>query len=439
MRSILTALAAAALLFGLFSVARESLVPRGADFDRARWRLTGDEPAYLLTAQAIARGDGEDVSRTHAARSYTNFQSRIVIGPTQWTWRDYRKLGCPFWIDRSASWGETKQVIQRPPLIAAFAAPFALSADRPRWRILFAQGLFVAICAGLLVLLAADGTPRAPLFAAIACLATLGGMPALYYTAEIYPEALMGCLLALSMMLWRRSSPVLRALSLLPFFASLWGSGRVVPAAVAASLAMAAQELRAKRRATPVLIAAGWLAYFGYNLWLWGYPVPPTPGNGGTLTLSRIPVGLAENFFGNDIGLFWLCPAALVGAACGIVGLARHRADPATLPSAILFAGVALVVSSFSNPRAGTCPAGRYQVVQAILLLVPTCIFFAREPSESRLRKVFAAALCVLGAITLAMGVTVAIHPGWWFERFHPFFKIARLQRFYRFLPEFHP
>lgn len=437
MPRLLLAALVSAVLFGLFSIARECLVPRNADFDRACWRLTGDEPAYLLTAQAIAQGDGEDVSRVRAAQSHTNFQSRKVLRSTQFTWRHYRKLGCPFWIDRSASWGETKQVIQRPPLIAAFAAPFARSANRPRWKILFAQGLFAAICAGLLVLLAAEDTRRVPIFAAIACLATFGGMPTLYYTAEIYPEVLMGCLLALSMMLWRRRTPILRWLSLLPFFASLWGSGRVVPAAVAASLAMAVQELQAKRFSTLVPIAAGWLAYFGYNLWLWGYPVPPAPPNGGTLTLARIPVGLAENFFGNDVGLFLLCPAALVGAACCVAGLMRHRDDPATIPSAILFAGVALVVSSFSNPRAGTCPAGRYQVVQAILLLVPTCIFFARERSGSRLRRAFAAALCVLGAITLAMGVTVAIHPRWWFEHFHPFFKIAWIQRFYRFLPDF--
>ena len=50
LRRLLWPLLAAGLLFGLFSIARECLVPHGADFDRARWRLTGDEPAYLLTA-----------------------------------------------------------------------------------------------------------------------------------------------------------------------------------------------------------------------------------------------------------------------------------------------------------------------------------------------------------------------------------------------------
>lgn len=437
MRTIIVSVATMALLFGVFSLARENLVPRNADFDRARWRLTGDEPAYLLTAQAIARGEGEDVSRAHAACTYTNFQTRAVIGSTQWTWRNYKNLGCPHWIDRSESWGPTKQVIQRPPLIAAFAAPFALS-HSPRWKIVFAQNLFAALVAGLLVFLAASGE-RSPLLPAIACLATFAGMPVICYTAEIYPEVLMGCLLALAMMLWRSKRPAARALALLPFFASLWGSGRVVPAACAASLAMAVQEIRAKRVLPIALIGAGWCAYFGYNLWQWGYPVPPTPGNGGTLTIARIPVGLAENFIGNDIGLFLLCPAAILSAACCLLCLVRHRDDPATIPSALLFAGVALTVSSFSNPRAGTCPAGRYQVVQAILLLVPVFIFFASEAPGSRLRKVFAWALVLLGTATLAMGITVAFHPAWWFERFHPFFKIERLQRFYRFLPEFHP
>ncbi|MBR1837598.1 MAG: hypothetical protein IJ783_09965, partial [Kiritimatiellae bacterium] len=145
---------AAAVLFGLFSLARESLVPFGADYDRARWRLTGDEPAYLLTAQAIASGDGEDVSRVHAAGTYANYQPRIVIGPRQWTYEDYEKrCGVRFLMDRRAAWGDA-QIIHGGPLEPLFAAPFALSPVRPRWKILFAQGVFAALVAAALVLLA---------------------------------------------------------------------------------------------------------------------------------------------------------------------------------------------------------------------------------------------------------------------------------------------
>ena len=439
-RHFATALLAALLLFGLFSVAREELVPHGADFERARWRLTGDEPAYMLTAQAIASGDGEDVSRVHAAGTYTNFQERIVIGPTQWTWADYQHQRCPYWIDRSESWSGGKQVIQRPPLIAVFAAPFALSPRHPRWSILFAQGVFTSLAVFFMLLLAVDGRVgrKMPLLpGVVACIAVFGSMPVLYYTAEIFPEVIMGCLLALAMMLWRNERRALHLLALPPLFASLWGSGRVVPGVALATLAMAWQEMRARRWATIALLAAGWCCYVGYNLWLWGYPVPPTPESGGTLTISRIPVGLAENFIGNDVGLFTLCPAALAGAACCVLNLLRHRDDPATLPSALLFAGVALVVASFSNPRAGTCPAGRYQVAQAIVLVVPMLVFFAREPLESRARRVVIIALCALGAVSVAMGATVMFHPAWWYERFHPFFKIGCLQRLYPLLPNF--
>ena len=436
MNSLLVPAIASLLLFGLFSIARESLVPRNADFDRARWRLTGDEPAYLLTAQAIASGDGEDVSRVHASGTYSNFQHRIVIGRAQWTWSNYKRLKCPHWIDRSESWGETRQVIQRPPLIAAFAAPFALSQSHPRWSILLALGAFASLSAFLLLSLTAR-RDRSAIPPAFACIAVFGSMPVLQYTAAIYPEILMGCLLALSMALWRHGNPILHALAVLPLVASLWGSGRVVPAIGLASIAMAWQEIRARRFVAPALLVAGWCGYIAYNLWLWGYPVPPTPENGGTLDLSRIPVGLAENFIGNDVGLFLLCPVSIVGAACCIVALVRHRGDPAVVPATLLAAGVALVVASFSNPRAGTCPAGRYQVVQAVILLVPILICLGENPGGSVFRWSLPASLFALGAISLAMGITIAFHPSWSFERFHPFFKIKRLQPYYRFLPDF--
>lgn len=433
----LVALVTGLILFAVFSVDRENLVPHNADFDRARWRLTGDEPAYLLTAQAIASGDGEDVSRVHAAGTYSNYQHRIVIGDTQWTWQDYKRLKCPHWIDRSESWGQTRQVIQRPPLIAFFSAPFSLNSSHPRWSILVAIDIFAALACFLLIRLTGC-KGRSLFFAAFACIATFCSMPALSYVSAIYPELIVGCLMALSMMLWRRSEPVLHAVAVLPLFISLWGSGRVVPAIGLATLVMVYQEFRRRKWIIPVLMGAGWCLYIGYNLWLWGYPVPPTPENGGTLQLLRIPVGLAENFLGNDVGLFLLCPASVVSFACCVYELVRHRDDPAIIPTATMIAGVAVLVASYSFPRAGSCPAGRYQVVQVVLLLVPVLIFFEHEKTGSRFLKIVQIALLALGAVSLIMGITVAVNPSWKFERFHPFFKIKRLQHYYQYLPDFH-
>lgn len=437
LRCLVWPFAAAVVLFVVFSLIRDILVPADADFDRARWRLTGDEPAYLLTAQAIASGNGEDVSRVHAAQTWTNYYPRPVIGDRQWTWGDYRRLGCSYWIDRSSAWGETRQVIQRPPLISVFAAPFALRPTGVRRAVLSAHVLFAVVAAFLLCAYAVRSGASGP-WAAWTVVSYFGALPIVYYTAEIFPEVLVGALDAIALMLCRSRRSVMRSVAAALLIVSLWGTGRVVPAVAIVSLLLAWREIRDRNWATVAVYVAGWAAYISYNLNLWGYPVPPTPPNGGTLTLGTLRVGLLANFFGNDIGLFMLCPVAVVGIWALAMLLIGHRDDPATWPCLLYTCALASVVASFSNPRAGTCPAGRYQVAQAFALVVPPLVLLVRSkatnPSGRRLRWLLAA----LGVPSLAMGVFVGIHPSWWFERYHPLFKVKALNPHYAVLPDFH-
>ena len=436
LRSVAWPAVAGLALLALFACVRERLVPAGADFDRSDWLLTGDEPAYLLTAQAIASGDGEDVSRVREARTWKRYTPRHVIGRRQWTWSDYKRQGCPHLIDRSAAWGETRQVIQRPPLIAVFAAPFALRPSGARRAVLGAHVLFAALAAFALALLAVRSGAPGP-WAAWGVVCLLGSMPIVYYTAEIYPEILVGSLAALALMLCRSPRPPLRAAAIALLVVSLWGTGRVVPAVAAVTALLAWRELRARNRAAVAVFLAGWAAYLAYNLNLWGHVVPPTPPDGGTLTFATFRLGILANFLGNDFGLFLLCPAAVVGAWALAQLVLRHRDDPATWPCLLYACLVAAVVASFSHPRAGTCPAGRYQVAQAFAFLVPILVLCAREPAGSPVRLHLRFLLLTLGIPSLAAGLVVAFHPGWWFARYHPLFKLDALGRLYGALPDF--
>ena len=432
----LWALAAAAVLFGLFSVARESLVPHGADFERARWRLTGDEPAYLLTAQALANGDGEDVSRVHAARTYTNYQSRIVIGGRQWTYDDYvNRCRVRFLLDRRKAWGDA-QILHGGPLEPLFAAPFALSPNRPRWKILFAQGAFAALIAALLVWFAPGGARAAP-FAAATCVAFLGGAPVVWYTAQIFPEILLGSLLALSLLLSRRRETAFRLIGHLCLFLSLWGSSRVVAAVAAVVAVHAAAAIRRRRWIDLAVLAAGVAAYFGYHLWRWGNFFPPNTDPNSPISLALIPRGFLRYYFGNSVGLLMLAPVAWTGLLCLGLLLRRPGRDPAILPCAALAFGISLSVAAFPAFRGGTCPAGRYQVAEAFVLVVPVLLFLHLEPAGSPWRRRVLFLLASLGAATLALGAWLATNPAWWFERYHPAFRHPRLQPHYGWLPDF--
>ena len=436
LRRLAWPLLAAVVLFAVFSQVRNLLVPADADFDRARWRLTGDEPAYLLTAQAIASGDGEDVSRVHAAHTWTNFYARPVIGDRQWTWKDYRGLGCPFWIDRSEAWGKSRQVIQRPPLIAAFAAPFALRPRGARRAVLCAHALFAVLVAFLFCACAVRSGASGP-WAAWTVVCFFGSLPIVYYTAEIFPEVLVGGMDALALLLCRSRRPAVRSAAAALLIVSLWGTGRVVPAVAVVSLLLAWRELRARNITAVAAYVAGWIVYLAYNLNLWGYPVPPTPPNGGTLTFGALRLGLLADFFGNDVGLFFLCPVAVVGAWSLAILLLKHRDDPSAWPCLLYSCALAAVVASFSNPRAGTCPAGRYQVAQAFALAVPPLVLLARAPSASACGRRLRGLLVVLGGSSLAMGILVGVQPSWWFQRYHPLFKAKRLNPHYAVLPDF--
>lgn len=419
------------LLFAVFSWHRAHLIPRGADFERAAWLLTGDEPSYLLMAQAIAAGDGLDVRPAHERGSYRAFQSRAVLGPDTFTWNFYRSLGFDPWFDRSASWGN-RQVMPRPPLFAAVVAPLVSPAGNPRWLVGFMQGLLVSCTAALCLWCVVPADRRAAIHGAAALLFILGSIPIAYYTTQIFPEILAGVLLLAAFALYARGGASAGAVGNLLLVLSLWTTPRVVGGVLAASVVLLVQDWRARRFAGIGALLLGWFAFLAWNLWVWGYWLLPNPNPNSRNSLLFLPEGTLRFFFGNDVGLFFLSPVLWIGLVAAVVNLRLLR-EHLDLAWTALFLGVLAVVASFPDVRGGTCPAGRYQVIPAFLLVFPLMRLLGSKLAEWRRRLV--PLLYLLGVAGLIMSLVIATKPSFWYRRYHPLFAFEEIRRFHVLLP----
>ncbi len=427
----------ATALFLFFSFAREKLVPWGCDADRAAWRLTGDEPVYLLTAQAIASGHGQNLRPVNEAQTYTNFQSRLVLSPQYGTWEYYRKVGYRPWFDRGHVWGD-RQTVHRPPLVSLTIVPVAFLRSGFRWWACLIQSLLAVLAAGV-VLWPQEEDPASPRWwPAAAVVAFLGSLPAAYYTCQIFPETVAGVCLLTALRLNESRRAAVRAIGNICLVAALWSTARVVAGIAFATACYAMVALRAKRWAELFVLTMGWGLYVAHNLGLWGHPLPPNPHESNAVRLSYIPKGVLIHFFSNQVGLFFLAPVTVVGLASLILLTVAHRRDPGTAAVWGLFLGTLLIVTSFPKYRAGQCAAGRYQVVSAYILLFATATALGSRAIPTPWLRRVQTALIVLGIPSLLESALVLRWPACWHEKYLPVFKYPRLMLFYDFLPDVH-
>ena len=425
-------------LFLIYSLARESLCPYEADPNRARWRLAGDEPTYLLTAQAIAFGHGEDVSAVIADKTYTNLFLPFwsIDSSGAFTYDSYAKIPCVrFRFNRRESWG-TKQICHGGFLEPLLCAPLALSPNRPRWKILLLHGLLAALAGSLLVAFAPGGR-RAAFLQTAATISILGSAPIVFYTAQIYPETIMGILLAAFILLAGSAKPSLRIAGHVCLFVSLFGSSRIVGAAFAAEAICLVRAVRGRRWDEVAAIALGASAYFGYHIWRWGNFFPPNTDEKSPITPSILPRGFMRYLFGNACGMIPLSPVSWAGLMALIPLWTLRRSERMALPCIVLSLGIAFSVAMFPAFRAGRCAAGRYQVACIWALLPAVLVCFGRLAPASRWFKRLCSIVWLLGPLSIALAVWLAKCPRSWHEYYHPFFKPVKFQRFYVYLPDF--
>ena len=437
------------LLLAVFAVPRSALVQRGRSVEDSRWCLTGDEPGYLMTAQAIANGDGLDVQRVREAETWRLFDVRPPLAAKTWRYEWYVGHGVQSMEGRKSLWQEKGwQICHRPPLIAAFAAPFVTSEGSVRWRVLFAQSVTVA---GLLALgLGVSGVlaGRWRWLAAFAVVAVFVGLPVAYYTAEIYPEVLMGTLLLAAILVRHRATGTgRRVLAYILAAVCLEGSSRIIPMAALCSFAWLWEDFRGRRWLPAAVLVVGWMVFIGLNIYIWGVPLAPNADTSAPMTLTLVPRGLVRDFLNADVGMLWLNPAVAGLLVLAGVFAWRHRRSGWTWTLAVGWWLTVGVIAAFPTYRAGTCPMGRYQVAQAILLLAPVLVGLREEAEQGAdggvcwsrtLAGASGMAWTVLGGL---VGVTMAFFvtpwPKFWFRRYHPLFSWPQIQGAYAWLPDF--
>lgn len=495
MRGFALALFGLVFWFGLAQYRSEFLEPRHFPEQRD-WLLTGDEPAYLMMALALHRGEGVNVRGVAESGAYEVFQTRTlpVRHDQDWTWSYYQEQGMETLLDRSDAWGDA-QILWMPPFYSAWLSPlFHLDIPVRRAHALVQAGL-LTLLACLLLRPALHTGPWTAATVAMALAAGFGGIPVGYYTTQVFPELMtLSCLLGALMLfsLDRRGADA--AADLLCVGALLLTPRSLVAIALMSGFRMAV-GLRRRRLETVLIHPLGWGIYVAANLVIWGRLLPPAAGGllslireqshlarvgwiaaGGVAVLALaagslvwaarsarprrnlalavggwVGAGLAAGlvlapgllhlmakgvfmqFLSRDMGLFFSNPLSFVSLiACA--GLVLHRWDRTTLYGLLLFLGYLAVNASFPDYRAGRCPMGRYQVLLNGLLVAGLVRALATAPD--RWRDGLAGPVWLLGAASLVIAGLLAAHPNFWYRDYHPLFAYKLIQRDYGWLPQ---
>ncbi len=431
-RRLAVALLTLAALWVAWAGYRGQLVPRQAEAPANRWLLTGDEPAYLLAAQAMAAGEGLDLWPAHQRGDHLRFWDRDIVGPDQYTWAAYQATGRPVLLDRSAWWGG-KQIKHHMPLLPLVLAP-ATRTGPIRWSAGVTLALLLAggAAACLWRWLPARGAGQWRVAGAV--FVVLAGLPVGYYTCQLYPEALAVALLLTGCSLLCGERRLAQGLGWVALFAALWATPRVTGGVVAAALLGTGWYVRQRTWRLAWLPALGLALYLAYHLFLWGWICPPAYDPYNQPSARLIPVNFARLLFDNQVGLLFLNPALGAGLAAAVVLVARRGR---TLPVAVwllLWIGTVVGVAVLPTQRAGMCAAGRYEVIPAALLVVPLAELLAGG-GEDRWRRRVGVMLAGLSLAGLAIAVWVARDPRLWFRAYHPLFGYPSLQPFYDLLP----
>ena len=142
--------------------------------------------------------------------------------------------------------------------------------------------------------------------------------------------------------------------------------------------------------------------------------------------------GLLRTLFGRDIGLFLLAPIALWAVVMGIHGCFLAQTRKASVLWLTCFGVSMASFAMYPDFRAGTCPAGRYQVIPAFLCAIPLTFSI---PNGDQRRCLISMVLPTI--ISLLVAFVLSNHPDYWFRSYHPIFGFKPLQKYYDLFPSF--
>jgi hypothetical protein len=435
-------LLAGAVLFLLLSIYRENIIPFGADEARRSALLTGDEPTYLLMAQSIARGHGLNVRSVNEDEAWRIFQQRPVLHPDQWTWDHYFGGWLSPVTDQSGAWGNA----QKPPfapLLSVMLAPIIPHTQSIRWWNALIQGILLTATAMILACFfyhESKGRLWTSLFASVA---GFGSIPVAYYTAQVFPEILASICILLFLLLYSSAVDWKKAFAAALLCLSLWATPRVAPAIAVASVFILWDFIKCKSWPPLLVMVLGIPAFILFNLYVWSSWLPPMGGSflrhflGDVFTWEfavRVYGGSTRFFWANDVGLLFFSPLMFVGCVSLLLNCFLCRTKQDLLVAALVAISV-ITTGLYDDYRAGTCPAGRYQVIVGCILIYSLISSIHRLPPYV-LRRMLPATV-LLGLLSLTIGVLVSQSPHYWYRQYHPLFGYMQIQQLYRWLPSF--
>jgi hypothetical protein len=417
------------LVLGLaYGISRHALVPYHAEPERRDVLLTGDEPDYLLTAYSIAKDGDLDVSNNIRNEDWQHFQARAVGGGDH---AFFNRISKGRLSESESSWGDARYMQHRPGISTALAPIFLLFKGNYRWwAYLFISSTLIGF--GLLIVFHAHKN-RIPLGTSTATiLIFLLSPPILFYASQVYPEAVCGVLLSLSLLLL--ANPGKLCLCTAPLLAlAMWFSDRALISIAILSLLLLFRLTTWKQRTIAIFIlAVSALLFAHYCYQRFGVPWPLSHNERLGFEVSLLPRRFIQILFDSRQGWFWQFPLLLLTPII-FPDLLRSK-KPRLFAGAALLAIIAMlaVVAAFDDWRGGTNPRGRYYVMPQLMLLPVFITWLKLKESSSRLRRAY---LLLPGSASVTMLFWLAGHPNWWFRPYHPLFGLKCIQPYYGYLP----
>lgn len=389
------------LVFALAWLVYQVAIP----FILVAWRITGDEPHYLLAAHSLAYDGDLDLANNYAARDFALFYAEPELGPHVHQRPDGAQLlshdlGLPVLMALPYALGGRAGVMQvfalAGALLAAQMALLGWEASGKRWAGLLA-GLSLAFSAPL-------------------------GL----YVFQIYPEMIGGLIVLWAMRQivrtprWIAAGQAFTHPAPLAFaFVSLallpWLSGRYVPLVVLLAVISLWKD-RAQHRRYLLIPLISTMLYLGFNYATYGSPTPSATEAGnavgagfGRVEAQQIGRGLLGWWLDQQRGLLIYGPV-LILAIIGLPHLHRLRGLDGLLlfTPVILMWGLASIWGGFYSAWE---VSARFLMVGVPLLVAGIAAGFARI--RSRLFWPLAAGLITLSlchAVLIALDPFIAFH-----------------------------
>lgn len=428
--TLLWAVAFAVVVFLSATYARIQIVPFNADEIRRAVLLTGDEPAYFMTASSLAHDGDLNLANNAADKDYLLFQNRPYTGSG---FGFYNALSHNRLKEQEEQWGDARYMRHRPGT-SVFLAPSFLLADHNQrfWSYTIISFCFALFCGySVFYLHQIVSVPLA--VSLVICLVCGLSPPVYFYLNQAYPEVPAGILLALIAILFL--NPKRSRLSLVPFILAamvIWFSDRALLATLIICAGGFFHLPTKKLKLAAVLILGSSGLLFAYYCWhRFGVPYPLSHNTIMGFSYEKIPVRLLQILFDGKYGWAWLFPPVLLLPAM-FWQILKDRPMDIVPVSLILSLTLTLVlVAAFDDWAGGTCPRGRYYVIPQILFMVLLCIWLKKE--DGRKHKMFW--VIGLGSLGLMQIIWLASHPNWWFRAFQPIFAWKEIQPLFDYLP----